>query len=266
MIRGSVVLLRKPELPEARKLRYIKAIADTTDRATRPTSQLLAFARRSALQPQIIDARNGVEVLAPMLRKLSGSRIKAIHRIFRRLTQAHVSFMKAESVNGDRVCAATDGGRRQRLDVNCSHPGREINRNHLVAADPGSLEKQLLHSLGKRERPAKGRRHRTLIPRSNAHQTPQSAYAWFRLEVPGQRPGAPAAFPRTTSQQSRPQTPLKARRQEISASDLSRPHERVGPCDHSACRRSGRFSAGRLISPQMAAVPLEAPLSAQEAH
>lgn len=149
MIRGSVVLLRKPELPEARKLRYIKAIADTTDRATRLTSQLLAFARRSALQPQIIDARNGVEVLAPMLRKLSGSRIKAIHRIFRRLTQAHVSAMKAESVNGDRVCAATDGGRRQRLDVNCSHPGREINRNHLVAADPGSLEKQLLHSLGK---------------------------------------------------------------------------------------------------------------------
>ena len=81
VIRGSVDLLRRPDLREDRRARYIEAIADTTERATRLTSQLLAFARRSALQPQVIDARRSVEAIAPMLRTLTGSRIHAEYQL-----------------------------------------------------------------------------------------------------------------------------------------------------------------------------------------
>ncbi|WP_156312202.1 PAS domain-containing protein, partial [Methylobacterium platani] len=42
IIRSSVDFLRRPELPEARKRRYLDAVSDTVDRAARLTGQLLA--------------------------------------------------------------------------------------------------------------------------------------------------------------------------------------------------------------------------------
>jgi signal transduction histidine kinase len=46
IIRSSVDFLRRPDLPEARKARYLAALSDTVDRATKLTGQLLSFARR----------------------------------------------------------------------------------------------------------------------------------------------------------------------------------------------------------------------------
>lgn len=77
VIRGSVDLLRRPNLTQEKRDRYIDAIADTAERATRLTSQLLAFARRQALQPQVFDAAANVASLQDMLRTLVGSRIEA---------------------------------------------------------------------------------------------------------------------------------------------------------------------------------------------
>ena len=76
VIRGSVDLLRRPGLSEEKRVRYVDAIADTADRASRLTSQLLAFARRSALQPQIFDAAAAIGAMDAMLRTLTGSRIE----------------------------------------------------------------------------------------------------------------------------------------------------------------------------------------------
>ncbi len=76
VIQGSVDLLKRPGLSDDRRRRYIDAIADTTERATRLTAQLLAFARRQALQPQVFDASDSVAALGDMLRTLSGSRIR----------------------------------------------------------------------------------------------------------------------------------------------------------------------------------------------
>jgi PAS domain S-box-containing protein len=75
VIRGSVDLLRRPEVSEARRNRYIEAIADTADRASRLTSQLLAFARRQALKPETFDVCDSVRSIQPMIRTLVGSRI-----------------------------------------------------------------------------------------------------------------------------------------------------------------------------------------------
>ena len=75
VIRGSVDLLRRPDVSEERRGRYIDAIADTADRAAKLTAQLLAFARRQALNPEPFDAGDSVHAVQPMIRTLVGSRI-----------------------------------------------------------------------------------------------------------------------------------------------------------------------------------------------
>jgi len=55
VIRASADFLRRPDLPEEKRARYIQAIADTAERATALTGQLLAFARRQPLQPEPFD-------------------------------------------------------------------------------------------------------------------------------------------------------------------------------------------------------------------
>jgi PAS domain S-box-containing protein len=76
IIRGSADVLRRDGLPEEKRHRYLDAIADTADRAARLTGQLLAFARRQALRPEIFDAGLRVASIAEMLRSVLGSRIR----------------------------------------------------------------------------------------------------------------------------------------------------------------------------------------------
>ncbi|WP_280949063.1 histidine kinase dimerization/phospho-acceptor domain-containing protein, partial [Methylobacterium sp. CCH5-D2] len=52
VIRSSMDFLRRPDLPEERRRRYMDAVSDTVDRAARLTAQLLAFARRQTLKPE----------------------------------------------------------------------------------------------------------------------------------------------------------------------------------------------------------------------
>ena len=81
VIRGSVDLLRRPDVSEERRLRYIDAIADTADRATKLTGQLLAFARRQSLKPEVFDTGESVRSISDMVRTLTGSRIKVAVRL-----------------------------------------------------------------------------------------------------------------------------------------------------------------------------------------
>lgn len=75
IVRSSVDLLRQPALAPERRERYLSAISDTVDRAAKLTGQLLAFARRSALQPETFDANVAVAALGDIVRTLAGSRI-----------------------------------------------------------------------------------------------------------------------------------------------------------------------------------------------
>lgn len=76
VIRGSVDLLKRPDLSPERRTRYIDAIADTADRAAILTGQLLAFARRQALQPQLFDVANRLANIADMLDSVTGARVQ----------------------------------------------------------------------------------------------------------------------------------------------------------------------------------------------
>jgi PAS domain S-box-containing protein len=55
IIRSSAELLRRADLPEEKRTRYLDAIADTSTKAALLTRQLLAFSRKQALQPEIFD-------------------------------------------------------------------------------------------------------------------------------------------------------------------------------------------------------------------
>jgi two-component system, NtrC family, sensor kinase len=78
VIRASVDLLRRPDLAEPKRLRYIEAISDTVTRAARLTSQLLAFARRQTLKPERFDVGHNVRMLGEMIGTLIGSRIEIV--------------------------------------------------------------------------------------------------------------------------------------------------------------------------------------------
>ena len=75
IIRSSVDFLRQPGLSEERRQRYMGAVSDTVERASKLTSQLLAFARRQPLNPQVFDVGVRVRNIGEMLESLTGARI-----------------------------------------------------------------------------------------------------------------------------------------------------------------------------------------------
>lgn len=74
VIKSSTDLLRR-SLDENRRRRYIDAIADTVERATKLTGQLLAFARQQALRPETFDVGASVIAIGEMIDTLIGARI-----------------------------------------------------------------------------------------------------------------------------------------------------------------------------------------------
>lgn len=75
IIRSSCDLLKRANLQEDKRLRYIEAISNTVHRASRLTGQLLAFARRQTLRPEVFAPCENIRSLAEMLATLSGPHI-----------------------------------------------------------------------------------------------------------------------------------------------------------------------------------------------
>jgi PAS domain S-box-containing protein len=81
IIRSATDFLRRRDLPEERRGRYINAISETVERASKLTAQLLAFARRQPLKPQVFDVGAQVESVVQLFRPLVGTRIRIEVRI-----------------------------------------------------------------------------------------------------------------------------------------------------------------------------------------
>ncbi|MEE7441871.1 PAS domain S-box protein [Methylobacterium oryzae] len=75
VIKSSTDLLKRPDLAEQRRVRYVGAISDTVDRAAKLTGQLLAFARRQALRPETFAVDRAVAAVSDMVGTLTGSRV-----------------------------------------------------------------------------------------------------------------------------------------------------------------------------------------------
>ena len=76
IIRASIDLLRRPGLTEEKQARYLDAIAETADRAARLTGQLLAFARRQPLRPEVFEVGQRIRGLEQIIGTSLGSPIK----------------------------------------------------------------------------------------------------------------------------------------------------------------------------------------------
>ena len=70
---ASDLLLRNCDLPEEKKISYLKAIVETADRATALTNHLLAFGRRQSIKPVVIDLAVRLDALAEMISRMLGS-------------------------------------------------------------------------------------------------------------------------------------------------------------------------------------------------
>lgn len=74
VMRGSAdFLLRQPDMPIERRNRYLNVMLETAERATSLTSQLLAFARRQPLEPEVIDLSVRLDAVGEMLARSLGS-------------------------------------------------------------------------------------------------------------------------------------------------------------------------------------------------
>ncbi|MCJ2064266.1 ATP-binding protein [Methylobacterium sp. J-088] len=81
VIRSSADLLARPDLQEPRRRRYIEAIIGAAERAAKLTGQLLAFARRQALKPEVFDVGHSVTAIADMVGTLTGARIRIVTQV-----------------------------------------------------------------------------------------------------------------------------------------------------------------------------------------
>ncbi|MGA0605466.1 PAS domain S-box protein [Phenylobacterium sp. VNQ135] len=96
VIRGAAEMLRRPELSDDRRARYVQAISETADRAATLTSQLLAFSRRQALRPTVFSVGERIEAIREMLSTVVGSRIVLTTR-----TDCEVCYVEADPTQFD---------------------------------------------------------------------------------------------------------------------------------------------------------------------
>ncbi|MEA3030042.1 MAG: hypothetical protein QOG13_1367 [Sphingomonadales bacterium] len=76
VIQGSADMLRRTALDDAKRIRYAEAVVQASSRAAALTGQLLAFARRQPLQPEIIDVNDLIRDMTDLLDRTIGERIE----------------------------------------------------------------------------------------------------------------------------------------------------------------------------------------------
>ncbi|TGD94819.1 hybrid sensor histidine kinase/response regulator [Methylobacterium nonmethylotrophicum] len=138
IIRSSVDFLRRPDLPEARKARYLDAVSDTVDRAAKLTGQLLAFARRQALAPEVFDVVARLQGVADMLDTVTGARIRVVTQAPDRpcFVRADLSQFETALINmAVNARDAMEGEGTLTLAVACGAEKPEI-RGHAAAHGP----------------------------------------------------------------------------------------------------------------------------------
>jgi signal transduction histidine kinase/ActR/RegA family two-component response regulator len=76
VIQGSADMLRRPGLDDAKRIRFAEAVVQASARAAALTGQLLAFARRQPLRPEIIELNDLIRGMTDLLDRTLGERIE----------------------------------------------------------------------------------------------------------------------------------------------------------------------------------------------
>jgi PAS domain S-box-containing protein len=127
VVRGSAEMLKRRDLDAEKRERYLDAIIETAERATSLTSHLLAFGRRQALKPQVIDLNVRLDALADVLGRMLGSRIAVELDLSPDLWRVEVDPAQLESALLNAAINARDampeGGRLTLTTRNCEKAG-----------------------------------------------------------------------------------------------------------------------------------------------
>ncbi len=115
------------------------AISDTVDRAAKLTAQLLAFARRQSLRPEVFDAAESVRAIGDMMGTLTGSRVRIVMQL-----PDETCFVDADLSQFDTALVnmavnardAMDGEGQLTIDV---QPVRQMPAVRTQAAVPGDF-------------------------------------------------------------------------------------------------------------------------------
>jgi signal transduction histidine kinase len=141
VIQGSADMLRRPELPEDKRVRFAEAIVQAGRRAADLTGQLLAFARRQPLQPEVIDVNDLIRGMTDLLDRTLGERIKVQTELARDACAVEVDRAQLEAallnIAVNARDAMPDGGE---LGIATSpHQGPETGRMiAIVVTDTGT--------------------------------------------------------------------------------------------------------------------------------
>jgi PAS domain S-box-containing protein len=140
VIRGSAELLKRTDLSEERRARYLAAIIDTSDRATTLTSHLLAFGRRQPLKPEAINLNLRLDALAEVLSRTLGSQVEVVLDLAPALWNVEVDAAQLETALLNAAINARDampeGGR---LVLSTSNQTEKANEFVCISiADTGS--------------------------------------------------------------------------------------------------------------------------------
>jgi signal transduction histidine kinase/ActR/RegA family two-component response regulator len=81
IVKSAVEMLKLPSQKEEKRTRYVGAIDEAVGRAAKLTQQLLAFARRQTLKPEIFDTAENLRAIEAMMQTLVGARIEVIREI-----------------------------------------------------------------------------------------------------------------------------------------------------------------------------------------
>ncbi len=148
IIRSSVDFLLRPNLPEERRNRYLNAVSDTVERASKLTSQLLAFARRQTLKPVTVNVGARLHALADLIGTITGARIRVVTELPVRpcFIEVDVSQFETALVNmAVNARDAMDGEGTLTLRLACGSPLPPI-RGH--AGSPGPFAAISLQDTG----------------------------------------------------------------------------------------------------------------------
>jgi len=114
VIRGSAELLERDNLTYEKRHRYIRAIAETADKATALTAKLLAFGRRQSLRPEVVDSATRLDAFGEVLTRTIGSQVRVELRLAPDLWAIEVDVAELETALFNAAFnardAMTDGG------------------------------------------------------------------------------------------------------------------------------------------------------------
>ncbi len=125
---ASDFLLKNPDMPAAKRRRYLNSIAQTSERATSLTQQLLAFGRRQALRPTVTDLSLRLDALVEMFKRMLGSKIRVELELRSKTPLIEVDLAQFEAALLNAAVnardAMPDGGVLTIATEDCMHEGQ----------------------------------------------------------------------------------------------------------------------------------------------